>query len=173
MKDKIKEILGTVAPKLASAFGGPLAGMATQVIGDKLLGKSDAPLNEIEQAISNATPQDLIKLKEIETAFLKDMKAAGVELTRIAADDRESARARAIAMKDWTPTALGLVIIIGFFGILIVMMFWELPSTTGDILKIMLGALGALVTQVANYFFGSSVGSKRKTEMIDKMKEAF
>ena len=87
---KWKKILKGVAPTLATALGGPLAGMATKVISEKLLGKDDGGDNEIYEALMN--PEGLAKLKEIEADFKTKMKAMDVDLERMAVDDRKSAR---------------------------------------------------------------------------------
>lgn len=170
MKDKILDVLGAVAPAIATALGGPLAGVATQTIAAKLLGNSDASTADIEAAILNATPADLVRLKEIEAEFAAEMEQVGVDLEKIAAGDRSSARDRQVAMRDWTPSVLGVLIIIGFFGILAYLFRVGLPNEGQEILLIMMGALGAMTTQVGNYFFGSSVGSKSKEAIIAGLK---
>ena len=167
---KIIEILATVAPVLATAFGGPLAGVATRTIANQMLGKPEATQGEVEQAILGATGADLVRLKEIEAGFKAEMQAAGVEMERIAATDRDSARDRQARMKDWTPSLLGLAIIAGFFGVLASIFQYGLPAEGGDVLLIMVGALGGMTAQVGNYFFGSSVGSKSKETIIADLK---
>lgn len=169
-KRKIFEILGAVAPTIASALGGPLAGVATQTLADKLLDKPSAPPEEVEARILGATGDDLVRLKEIEAEFKSKMEEAGIELERVAAADRDSARKRQVNMRDWTPSVLGLAIIVGFFGVLWYIFQDGLPAEGGEVLMIMVGALAALVSQVANYFFGSSVGSKSKEAIIAGLK---
>ena len=61
---------------------------------------------------------------------------------------------------------------LGFFGVLAAMLFTDFPPGAGDVLKLMIGALGAMTVQVGNYFFGSSVGSKRKTELMGTKERA-
>jgi hypothetical protein len=53
-----KQTLMAVAPTLATALGGPLAGAAVGVIGKALLG--DDFDGDIESAVSGATPEQLI-----------------------------------------------------------------------------------------------------------------
>lgn len=170
MKKNLKQVIATVAPALATAFGGPLAGMATRAVAGGLLGREDASLDEVEQALAAATPADLVRLKEIETRFKADLKAADVKLEQIAAEDRASARDRQARMKDWTPSVLGLAIIAGFFGVLGFIFTHGLPASGSEVLLIMVGALGTMTSQVGNYFFGSSVGSKTKEGIIAQMK---
>lgn len=172
MNRKLKEIVGAVAPTLATALGGPLAGVATRAIATKLLDEPGAAVEDVEGAIGAASSEDLIKLKELEFEFRAEMEAAGVELERVAASDRDSARKRQSTMRDWTPSVLGLAIILGFFGLLGYILAYGLPTSGGEVLMIMVGALAAMTTQVGNYFFGSSAGSKEKNEMIADLRKA-
>ena len=169
--NKIKDILATVAPTLATALGGPLAGIATRAIAGKILGRDDASVEEVETAVAAASGTDLVKLKELEYEFKAQLKDADIQLERISADDRASARDRQARMKDWTPSVLGLVIIIGFFGVLAYIFRSGLPDQGREVLLIMVGALGTMTSQVGNFFFGSSVGSKSKDAIISDLKK--
>ncbi|MGV6839999.1 MAG: hypothetical protein ACWA40_07365 [Planktomarina sp.] len=171
-KGKMQAVIATVAPTVAAALGGPLAGVATRAVAEKLLDKADADLPAVEAAVAAATGADLVKLKELEAEFKAQMAQAGVDLEQIAAFDRDSARDRQVAMKDWTPTILGTLIIAGFFGALGVLFFYGMPAIGSQVLLVMLGALGTMVSQVGNYFFGSSVGSKNKDQIISDLKGA-
>lgn len=163
-----KSILGTVAPVLATAAGGPLAGVVTKTLAAKLLGKPEAKPEEVETAVVNADPQTLLKLKEIDLEFERELQAAGVKLEEIAAADRASARAREIAVKDHTPAILALIVTVGFFGTLAYMLVNGKPATGGDALLVMLGSLGTAWAAICSYYFGSSAGSKIKTEALAK-----
>ena len=167
---KLREVLSAVAPTIATALGGPLAGVATRAVADQLLGKPDASIEEIEQAVTNVAPGDLVKLRELDLQFRADMKAADIEVAKIAAGDRASARERQIKPGDWTPALLGLAIVCGFFGVLAYIIRFGLPAEGSEVLLIMVGALGAMTTQVGNYFFGSSTGSKAKDGIIAGLK---
>lgn len=172
MNTKFRELLLAVAPTLATAFGGPLAGVATRAVGDKLLGKPDASFEEVTQTILAAGTGELAKLKELELEFQAKLQEAGIELERIASSDRDSARDRQVRMRDWSPTFLGLAIIAGFFGMMAYLVQYGLPQEGGEVLLIMMGALATMTTQVGNYFFGSSTGSKAKDNIIADLKGA-
>lgn len=168
MKIEWRKILGTVAPALATAAGGPLAGAAVKAIASKLLNKPEATQDEVEAAVLGADPQTLLKLRELDQQFAKDMQAAGIRLEEIDAEDRANARAREIAVKDYTPAALAFLITLGFFGTLGWMLINGKPLSGGDALLVMLGALGGAWASVCSYYFGSSAGSKLKTEALAK-----
>lgn len=170
MKIEWKKILGTVAPVLATAAGGPLAGVVVKTLASKLLGKPEATQEEVETAIVAASPDTLIKLKEIEAQFEKEMAQVGIDFERIASEDRASARGREIAVRDRTPSLLAFLITVGFFGTLGWMLVNGKPLSGGDALLVMLGALGGAWASVVSYFFGSSAGSKQKTEALSRAK---
>ncbi|WP_027237259.1 hypothetical protein [Leisingera caerulea] len=165
-KDKIIRFLGGIAPTIATALGGPMAGVAVKALAKGLQGNEDASEAAVEEALLNAAPADLVKLKQIEAEFAAQLQEAGIELERIAAGDRASARDRQVKMRDWTPAVLGVLIIAGFFGVLSAIFYLGLPDDGGEVLLIMVGALGAMTSQVGNYFFGSSTGSKEKQQII-------
>ncbi|MFD1342901.1 hypothetical protein [Litorisediminicola beolgyonensis] len=167
---KLTGVVATVAPTLATALGGPLAGVAAREIAGALIGDKDASEHQIARAIQHASPQDLVKLKEIELQFQAELEAAGVQLEEIAAKDRASARQRQTATRDWTPSVLGLAIVLGFFGVLAYIFRFGLPDSGSEVLLIMVGSLGTMTTQVGNFFYGSSVGSKTKEEIIADLK---
>ena len=169
---KLRDILAAVAPTVATALGGPLAGVATRAIASKMLGREDATEDEVQEAVTSANGADLLKLKELELEFAKYLKDADIKLEQIASDDRSSARDRQARMKDWTPTILGLAIIVGFFGALAYIFVYGLPDSGSEVLLLMIGSLGAMTTQVANYYFGSSAGSKSKNAIISNLREA-
>jgi hypothetical protein len=161
-----KEIIHTVAPGIATALGGPLAGVATRGIAEALLGSATASAADIEQAVLSASPDDLLKLKQAELVFQGQMKKLDVDLERLHAGDRASARDRQAMTGDVMPGVIACAALSGFFGILAAMIFAELPAGSEAPLNVMLGALGSLVVAIGNYYFGSSAGSAAKNEMI-------
>ncbi len=163
-----KAILSSIAPTLATAVGGPLAGMAVKTIAGALLGDENASQADVEAALMGATPSDLLKLKEADNTFKLEMEKLGVDLRRIAADDRANARQREIQTKDNAPKVLSTVIVVGFFAALATIAFVDIPVGAQQPVSILLGALTAMLTQVGNYYFGSSAGSAKKTELLGR-----
>lgn len=168
MKIEWRKILGTVAPALATAAGGPLAGAAVKAIASKLLNKPEATQDEVEAAVIGADPQTLLKLRELDQQFAKDMQAAGIRLEEIEAEDRANARAREVAVRDRMPAVLACGVTLGFFMVLGWMLVNGKPATGGDALLVMLGSLGTAFGSIVAYYYGSSAGSKIKTEALAK-----
>lgn len=163
-----KKIVGTVAPTLATALGGPLAGIAVKTIATQILGKPDATEEEVEAAVLGADPQTLIRLKELDHEFKTTMVNAGIKLEEIAAADRNSARQREIATGDvWTPRLLAAFVV----GLTIILegyvMLNGLPNTVNEIIVgRILGTLDTASMMVLAYYFGSSASSRSKDETI-------
>jgi len=160
------DVVRTVAPTIASAVGGPLAGMATRAISEALLGKADGTEAELIQAASQATPDQLLALKKAENEFTVKMRELEIDLERIDAGDRDSARRREVDAKDWTPRAIAGFICLGYFAVVMWMLNWGLPSTGGEAMLVLLGGLSTAFAAIISYYFGSSAGSRAKDELI-------
>lgn len=170
--DQLLNLVRTVAPTIATALGGPLAGMATRAISEALLGKPDGSEQELLAAGASATPDQLLALKKADHDFTIHMRELEIDLERISNEDRNSARNREIKTKDWTPRLLAGGITAGYFGVLFYMLTHGLPTTGGsEAMLVMLGTLGTAWGGVVAYYFGSSAGSKEKTDTINRMSQ--
>lgn len=163
-----KKVVGTVAPTLATALGGPLAGVAVKTIATQLLGKPDATEADVEAAVLGADPQTLIRLKEIDAEFKTTMINAGIKLEEIAAADRSSARQREISTGDsWTPRILAAFVVVITIILEGYVMLNGLSSTVNEfVVGRILGTLDTATGMVLAYYFGSSVSSRSKDETI-------
>lgn len=167
-----KKVLGTVAPFLTAALPGPFGGMALTAINGALGLKQGATVDDVSAAINSGqlTGDQMTALKEAELAFQAEMKKADLDdvekLEAIAEQDRDSARQREIAVKDNTPKILAYAVTIGFFGLLAVMIFHGVPQEGHDLFVAMVGTLGTAWVSIITYYFGSSRGSDRKTELM-------
>lgn len=66
---------------------------------------------------------------------------------------------------------LGALIVIGFFVLLYILGSHEMPEKNTRLLDMCVGALIQCFGWVVGYFFGSSQGSRMKTEIMAKMNE--
>ena len=96
--------------------------------------------------------------------------------------DRDSARARetAIATSEnasWLNKCVTPILALGTvamsFALFLVIIFADVDVNSGakDILVYVLGALNSATTMVLAYYFGSSVGSKQKSNEINEILE--
>jgi hypothetical protein len=143
--------------------------MATRAISEALLGKPDGTEDELIDAAAKASPDQLLALKKAEQDFAVRMRELEIDLQRIDAADRSSAREREVKTGDWTPKALAGAVTLGFFGVLGYMIAYGLPTQGGEALLVMLGTLGTAWGGIVSYYFGSSAGSKEKSEAMSRM----
>jgi hypothetical protein len=159
-------LIGSVAPSIATALGGPLAGMATKALSLALLGNESGSEDDLKAAMSNASPEQLSVLKKIDADFKVQMKSLDIDLEALAVDDRKSARSMQTETKDWIPRALAVSVTLGYFGIIAFVLMSGLPMNGSEVLLMLLGTLSAGWTGVMAFYFGSSSGSQKKDSLI-------
>lgn len=162
--------LKTLAPLLGTALGGPLGGAAASFIADKL-GIKDATIEAVNEVLNSGkmSADQIASLKLAEIDFQKFLEANKIELAKLDVEDRTSARAREMAVKDWVPGLLAILLTGGFFGVLAYMLQYGAPAHGGDALLVMLGSLGTGFASVLAYYFGSSAGSASKNSIIERL----
>lgn len=157
--------LKQIAPTVASALGGPLAGMAVSAI-SKAIGVDE---KEVGDLISNnkLTADQVAQIKIAEIELQKQAQELGLNFEKLAVDDRKSAREMQATTRSIVPPALAAIVTVGFFGILVMMLLGKVDSNNPAILM-MLGSLGTAWTGIIAYYFGSSAGSQAKTDLLSK-----
>lgn len=177
MKIDFKGALGTIAPMIAQAVGAsiPIFGpMAASMIGSALGVKDVEPTASgvsaaIEKA-GDADPEVLLKIQQVEKDFQLRMTALGIDsvekLAALDVQDVEGARAREIAVRDRLPAILAMTVTGGFFGLLWMLSFREIPATSHDLLLTLIGSLGGAWLSIVGYYFGSSHGSDKQKDII-------
>lgn len=104
------------------------------------------------------------QLAELE-AFTKDMASARDREIKIATSE-----AAPLLNKIVTPVlALGTVCL--SFILFAVILFVPVDQSSKDIIIYVLGALTSAVTMILGYYFGSSVGSKDKSQQLEEVLE--
>jgi hypothetical protein len=161
-----KGVLAVIAPTIGTALGGPLGGIAARTIATVLLGKAGASEAEIANAVTNASPDDLLKLKTAEIEFQKRMAELDVDMERIAAGDRDSARQMHMATHDITPTIISTVVLVAWVVIQFYLLTHTIEIEMREIIMRTLGTLDAALGLVLAFYFGSSSSSKLKDQTI-------
>ena len=158
------EWLKTIAPTIATALGGPLAGMAVSAVA-KAIGVSP---DEVQDVISSGklTSEQVASIQLAELELKKQAQSMNLDFAKLLAEDKKSARDMQIATKSWIPALLAVFVTIGFFGILLGLMTEHFK--TSDALMLMLGSLATAWTGVMAFYFGSSASSQAKTELLAK-----
>jgi membrane-bound ClpP family serine protease len=162
------EWLKTIAPTIATALGGPLAGMAVSAVA-KAIGCSP---DEVQDVISSGklTAEQVASIQLAELELKKQAQSMNLDFAKLIAEDKKSARDMQIATKSWIPAVLAIFVTLGFFGILFGLMTEQFK--TSDALMLMLGSLGTAWTGVMAFYFGSSASSQAKTELLAKSEPA-
>jgi hypothetical protein len=165
MLDTLLGILKGVAPVLATAVAGPAGGAAVGWLASKL-GIPDDTIEGVTAALTG-NPELTLKLKEL------DLEYAKLEVA-----DRDSARqAYAAVATSEHATKLDKVVVpvlaLGVVGLAFtligVLMFVNTPTDQQQIIIFALGFITSAAGQVLSFYFGSSQGSKDKTEEIKGM----
>lgn len=65
---------------------------------------------------------------------------------------------------------LGATIVLGFFILLGILIFKAIPEPNKDMINLVIGTLLGAFMAVVTYFYGSSKGSKDKTDMLNQAK---
>lgn len=158
-----KQVIGTVAPTVATALGGPLAGTAVGAITSALGLDPETPPADVAKAVERASPDVLLKLRQAENDFQLAMRRIDIDVSKLALErdalsqkDRTDARGREAAVRDWVPQVLAITLSFGFLGLLFWLTNHEVPASSRDILNIALGSVGTGWVQMLSYYFGSS-----------------
>ncbi len=168
MWESVKKIVGAVAPFLGTMLGGPMGGMAATAIKKVLLGDENATDEALENSLLNASPSALVKIKQLNTTFKREMALIGLSEHKVAALDRDSAREREVKIQDSIPAILSILLTVGFFVAFGATLFVPLPEANRSIIDIMIGSLGTAWVSAITYYFGSSHGSQIKTMLLGK-----
>tara|TARA_R110000868_G_scaffold69869_1_gene205857 strand:- start:457 stop:945 length:489 start_codon:yes stop_codon:yes gene_type:complete len=151
----LKSILGVLAPTLGTALGGPLGGMAARALSEALLGKPDGSIDDLEEIIGLASPDQLANIKKIEADFKVQLKALDVDIAKINADDRASARTSNNTAGSNVPAILAITTVAAFFSYIAFVTFYPHNADVG-LINVAIGWLGGSASAVISYYFGAS-----------------
>ena len=160
--------LKQIAPTAATLLGGPLAGMAVDAIG-KAIGMDAATKDQVKDVLTSGTlnAEQMAAIKQAEADLALKVQQLDIDLEKVHAGDRASAREMAVKTGDtWTPRIIALTVFVVWGAV-----NWKLFNGTisGDMRELVaraLGTLDATLMAVIYYYFGSSAGSKEKTQAI-------
>ncbi len=168
--ETIKKAVGKFAPVIGNAIVPGVGGMAGGLIA-KALGVENEP-GAIIGALASATPEQLKAIKDSENKHEERLLEIGKDVDKLFLQDRQDARQRevdivkATGSKDINLYILAWAVVIGFFVLIGMMMFIELPSENVGPINQLFGALQLGFGLVLAYFFGTSAGSAMKTKIM-------
>lgn len=166
MKEWIK-IVGDLAPTVATALGGPYAGMAVKALKKGLFGDESCSDDELSKMLM--TPEGMIHLKKIENDFLVQMEEIGLKRDQLSVEDRKSARKMAIDTTLAPQIILSALVIFGFFYFSAYVVNLPLGETQAAIVNQIIGALIMGLGMVLKFWFGGGPSDKN---MQDKLHDS-
>ena len=167
-----KQVLGTYAPFLLKAAGGPfgvMAGTALQAI----FGTSDP--SQVETAMAGATPDQIVALKKANEDFQAKMRELGISEEELYLKDVEDARSMQTATKDPTVARLAWTVVGGFMVVSLAQLVGlviypdavnKIPPQGWLLIGNISGYLANEAKQAAAFYFGSSAGSQAKDQTL-------
>lgn len=160
------DILKTLAPTVASAALGPLGGMAITALGAAI--GIDAPTREaVEKAFTagQLTPEAVERIKALELDYQNQEKERGFRFAELEFKDKDSARKMQIATHSRMPAVLTTLVTLGFFGILILLIYK--PDLKGnEIIMIMIGQLSVAWAGCIAFYTGTTYSSANKNQLL-------
>lgn len=163
------DTLKKLAPTVASAFLGPLSGVAVTAIGE--LFNIEAPTTaKIQDAIENGTMtgEQVSGIRQLELKLKSEEAERGFRYAELEFKDRDSARKANVdggtqKMLFW----MSILLLMLTLGTELVVLFQGYPRTLPEIIVgRVLGLMDSVALMVLSYWYGTSSGSVRKTDLL-------
>lgn len=165
-----KDLVKSVAPVLGTALGGPMAGAAVKTLASKFLGSDDGDISTLEkqlgEQLSVASPETLIEIKKLDTEFEAKMKELDVDVFKIEAQDKQSARKENKHSK--MPAVLSVGLSITIIAIVYLLFYVTVPQGSKEVLFMLLGVVVKEWGGSMQYWFGTTRSSSEKTSLMSK-----
>jgi hypothetical protein len=150
--NKAGKHIGTVIEVGAEIATGDIAG-ALDIVKGKI---QESSISEIEKT------KLLHEMELSRMAWAKEIFALEVQ-DRESARNREAALAQA-GMRDWFQYVVGSVGLVCFGFVIYTLIFRVVPESNREMFIHLLGIIEGVVISIFSYYFGSSLGSKRKDQ---------
>lgn len=169
-------------PNLKNLISGGLEGIGNAAA--NIIGKLKADPTKVAEAEKELAELQVNAKLESERIANESEKIANerfkleMEAEKAKIEDIANARAMHIAISSnekisWLNRNIAgilvIVVTVGFFGLLIYMLQYEVPKSNERIMDILLGSLGTAWVTMINFYFGSSIGSHSKEKQLSKL----
>ena len=156
--------LKSIAPTIATAMGGPLAGMAVEAI-SKAIGVDPAQVQETINS-GKMTADQIASLQTAEIALKARAQEMGLDFEKLAVADRTSARQMQISTQSYVPPTLSIMIVVAWAIVQWFLLTHIIDGSMRELIARVLGTLDGALMLVLSFYFGSSAGSQAKDTMI-------
>ena len=171
-----KKVIGTLAPTVATALGGPLAGGVVVAIGD-LLGISEPTQDKIKVSIENGalTGEQVTGIRALEMTLKAEESERGFRYADLEFKDRDSARLRDTDIiksgrRNHRGDAMFVLAVAVICGL--VWAIWA-DQNINEFLKgiatLVLGRFLGYLDNIYNFEFGTTRGSQSKDVTINQL----
>lgn len=163
------ETLKKIAPTVISATLGPAGSIAYEALG-QLFGIADPTQDKIKDFVESGrlTPDHLFELKRLELQYQNDEKERGFKYADLEFRDRDSARKASVEGGTlnklfWFSIWLVTTVLVSE----LIVLRYGIPHGVPEIVVgRILGLLDSIAIQVLNFWYGTSSGSVRKTDLM-------
>jgi len=151
---KVGQFLANKAPKILDAVGDQLPDQGVIGIVKRLISS--------DPDISHEDKIEFEKLMQEHERQLAAIQAQDLASAR----DREVQFVKATGHVDYLMTFIGVVIFLSFIALQVVVVFFTVPEQNHDSFIHVMTIIDVSTGMILNYYFGSSRGSKEKTNIL-------
>ena len=163
-----------IAPMIATGLGGPMAGLAMNVLKNATGINSES---ELESALAAGDPTVFAQIKAADQAFKLEMEKLDISRDQLVYEDIQSARQMHAAQMESTPSVLSYLSMVIFFGVVTLVVtqpqFFTENTLAQNVAYMVIGASIGWVEKAYSFWLGSSRGSKAKSDsfaaILDKL----
>lgn len=163
LSDIAKKVAELGLPILGGALGGPGGVLVAKGLAAALGCSSEKPEDILKDLSESAEMR--LKARQFEMENERELKKLAIEEKRIDMEDRASARTRESSVKDNTNRVLAFTIV-GSFVALVGGTLVGYAKVDSALAGTLVGYLSAKAEQVLAYYFGSTSGSREKTQLL-------
>ena len=156
---KLGGLLKSLAPTIASAAGGPMAGMAVKMAASKLGLPENTTANEIEDLIERQ-PERAVALKQADEDFKNRIREMEIDLESFKTEVEDRKDARENFSSDWTPKIFSILCLLLYGGFVMIVTLMPHDQNDETIISLVLGQLSGILGTAAAFFYGGSSGKK-------------
>lgn len=161
-----QDALKTLAPTVATALGGPLAGAAITAIGS-IFGMSSPTADTIGKMFADGklTADHLAEIRRLELDYQNQERERGFKFAELEFKNQDSARQMQIATHSRMPAVITVMVTMGFFSVLSLLFFH--PELRGnEIVMVMVGQLSTVWAGCVAFYTGTTFGSANKNALL-------
>ena len=156
---KLGGLLKSLAPTIASAAGGPMAGMAVKMAAKKLGLPDTATANEIEDLIERE-PDKTVMVREADKDIKNRIREMEIDLESFKTEVEDRKDARENFATDWTPKVFSVLTLLLYGAFVMIVTLMPHDQNDETIISLVLGQLSGILGTAAAFFYGSSSGKK-------------